>query len=78
MWSLIQELVVALDAPVVDETGLSGTYDFNLQWSPDAAPGGDLPALPTALQEQLGLRLERRRIMAEFFVVDRFERPTAN
>ena len=78
VWSLIQELVVALNAPVVDETGLSGTYDFNLRWSPDAAPASDLPALPTALQEQLGLGLERRRMTAEFFVIDRFERPTAN
>ena len=76
MWSLIQELVVALNAPVVDETGLSGPYDINLRWSLDAAPTDDVPALPTALQEQLGLKLERRRTTAEFFVVDRFERPS--
>ena len=75
MWSLVQELVVALNAPVVDETGLSGPYDFNLRWSPDAAVTDDVPALPTALQEQLGLKLERRRTAAAFFVVDRFERP---
>jgi uncharacterized protein (TIGR03435 family) len=75
MWSLVQELVVALNAPVVDQTGLSGPYDFNLRWSPDAAVTDDVPALPTALQEQLGLKLERRRTAAEFFVVDRFERP---
>ncbi len=35
---LIQELVIALNAPVVDETGLAGMYDFDLRWSADAAP----------------------------------------
>jgi uncharacterized protein (TIGR03435 family) len=69
------EELVALNAPVVDETGLSGTYDFNLRWSPDAAIADDVPALSTALQEQLGLKLERRRTSAEFLVIDRFERP---
>ena len=61
---------------MTDETGLAGTYDFNLRWSADASPADDLPSLFTALQEQLGLKLERRRMTAEFFVVDRFERPT--
>lgn len=78
IWSLVQQLVVELNAPVVDETGLSATYDMNLRWSPEASPTGDLPSLSTALQEQLGLKLERRRVTAEFFVVDRFERPTAD
>jgi uncharacterized protein (TIGR03435 family) len=76
MWSLVQQLVAALNGPVVDETGLSGTYDIDLRWSNDAAPADDLPSLFTAIQEQLGLRLERRRVSADMFVVDRFERPT--
>lgn len=76
MWTLVQQLVAAVNGPVVDETGLSGTYDIDLRWSNDAAPADDLPSLFTAIQEQLGLRLERRRVSAEMFVVDRFERPT--
>jgi uncharacterized protein (TIGR03435 family) len=77
MWSLVQVVLVpAVNAPVVDETGLSGTYDVNLRWSNDASPTDDLPSVFTAVQEQLGLRLERRRVSAEMFVVDRLERPT--
>lgn len=76
MWSLVQQLVAAVNGPVADETGLSGTYDIDLRWSNDASPTDQLPSLFTAIQEQLGLRLERRRVSAEMFVVDRFERPT--
>ncbi len=56
-----------LDRPVVDQTGLTGTYDFDLEWTPDENQfGGSLPrswkplssSLFTAIQEQLGLRLE--------------------
>jgi len=75
MWSLIQQLVVAVNGPVTDETGLSGPYDIDLRWSNEASPTDDLPSLFTAIQEQLGLRLERRRVSADMFVVDRFERP---
>ena len=75
MWTLVQQLVAAVNGPVVDETGLSGTYDIDLRWSNDAAPADDLPSLFTAIQEQLGLRLERRRVSADMFVVDRLERP---
>ncbi len=41
----------------------------------DASPTDDFPSLFTAIQEQLGLKLERRRVNADVFVVDRFERP---
>jgi uncharacterized protein (TIGR03435 family) len=75
IWSLVQQLVVMVNGPVVDETGLSGAYDIDLRWSNDAAPTDDLPSLFTALQEQLGLKLERRRVNADVFIVDRFERP---
>ena len=55
-----------LDRAVVDQTGLSGTYDFDLEWTPDESQfGGNLPrsaestkpSLFTAMQEQLGLKL---------------------
>jgi uncharacterized protein (TIGR03435 family) len=66
------------DGPVADETGLTGTYDIELKWSNDVAPGDDATSIFTALSEQLGLKLERRRVSAEMFVVDHFEKPMAD
>jgi len=64
---------------VVDRTGLTGRYDFELQWSYDALrPNADAagePGLFTALQEQLGLKLETARGPVEFVVIDSIERP---
>ena len=67
--------------PIVDATGLAGLFDITLEFagSPDAAPGAsasDAPSLITALQEQLGLRLEPRRVPVELLVIDHVERPT--
>jgi uncharacterized protein (TIGR03435 family) len=76
IWSLLEAVIGQLGAPVIDDTKLSGPFDFNVQWSNDVAPAGDLPSIYTALQEQLGLKLEKRRVPVEMFVVDRFERPT--
>lgn len=77
-----------VDRPVVDRTGLSGHYDFNLEWTADDTQfGGIIRGTPTqpvrpdlfaALQEQLGLRLEATRGPVETLVVDRVERPEAN
>jgi uncharacterized protein (TIGR03435 family) len=69
----------AVDYPVVDETGISGAFDFTLEWSPDqnAADGG--PSLFTALTEQLGLRLEKRKLPVSILVVDSMSQtPTEN
>jgi len=61
---------------VSDDTQLTGTFDVDLRWSNEVAPQDDLRSIFTAVQEQLGLKLERRRVTAEVFVVDRIERPT--
>jgi uncharacterized protein (TIGR03435 family) len=70
---------------VVDRTGLTGEFDIRLRWRPDAGmtqgqdPGNaddSAVSLFTALQEQLGLRLESRRGPVEFLVIDSVERPT--
>ncbi len=69
------------DRLVVDRTGLTGTFDFELQFTRDEALGRrDLPAsapvLFTALREQLGLKLESARGPVEFLIIDRATRPT--
>jgi uncharacterized protein (TIGR03435 family) len=76
-----------LDRPVMDKTGLAGTYDFDLTWTPDEiarqGPGDpDGPAVDpngpsffTALEEQLGLRLEPTKGPVEFLVIDSAARP---
>jgi uncharacterized protein (TIGR03435 family) len=77
-----------LDRPVVDKTGLTGRYDFNLVWAPDETQfGGEVPVasaeapnppLFTAMQEQLGLKLEATRGPVQALVVDKAERPLVN
>lgn len=84
--SVLQRAI--LDRPVIDKTGLTGRYDFNLEWAPDESQfGGDLTPAPsdapvppffTAFQQQLGLRLEATRGPIETIVVDHIERPSAN
>lgn len=78
------------DRPVVDRTGEKGAFDFELKWTPDAqsarppaTPAGTIadepPSLFTAIQEQLGLRLEPAKAPVEYLVVDHAERiPTDN
>jgi uncharacterized protein (TIGR03435 family) len=68
---------------VDDRTGLTGLFDFDLEFStegrdPAATPAGDLPSIFTALQEQLGLKLESARAPAEVFIIDRVSRPVAD
>jgi uncharacterized protein (TIGR03435 family) len=74
--------------PVENRTGLEGTFDFDLTWTPevpvpaDAPPGPAVdpngPSLFTALREQLGLKLEPAKSRIDILVVDRAERPSAN
>lgn len=66
---------------VVDRTGLSGTFDFELRYAPDALSadaGADnpMPNVFTALQEQLGLKLESASGPVEYLVIDSIDRPT--
>ena len=65
--------------PVIDRTGLQGSYSFDLPYAPQDATGDSSGAsLFTALQEQLGLRLEDTRAPVEVVVIDRAERPSEN
>jgi uncharacterized protein (TIGR03435 family) len=83
---LLQEVV--LDKPVVDQTGLKGRYDFNLKWAPDESqfdghmhPGDAADAPPnlfTAVQEQVGLKLETTKATVDVLVIDHVEKPSQN
>jgi uncharacterized protein (TIGR03435 family) len=68
-----------MDRPVVDQTGLPGTYSFELKGDPNAGSvdraAADGASLFTALREQLGLALESRRGPVEFLIIDSAERP---
>jgi uncharacterized protein (TIGR03435 family) len=82
-----------LGQPVVDNTGLSGRWDFTLKWTPDETqfagapvkvppPAADdanaPPPLFTAIQEQLGLKLEAQKVDAPVILVDHVEHPSPN
>jgi uncharacterized protein (TIGR03435 family) len=81
---LLQSSVV--DRPVVDQTGLTGKYDFELTWA-DQSPmnageagmaGADATGIFTAIQEQLGLKLSAEKTAVRVMVIDRVEQPSAN
>lgn len=73
-------LVNAAGRPVVDMTGLEGYFDIGLDWRPDTASSANdpRPSIYTAVQEQLGLKLEPRKAPVEFIVIDHIERPSEN
>ena len=86
MAALARLMTVPAGRIIVDKTGLTGGYDFELEYTPDL-PGGqppaaganaNLPSMFTALEEQLGLKLEATRGPVEVLVIDRVERPTEN
>src|SRR4029077_5742158 len=77
-----------LDRPVVDQTAIPGRYDFTLTFTPDDFQFGGAkmppptdgsappPNLFTAVQEQLGLKLETTRAPADVLAIDRVEKPS--
>jgi len=87
---LVNTVANILGSPVLDKTGLKGFYDFKLEWTPDGSqvrrPGNDgltqpvdsAPDLFGALQEQLGLKLEKKKGPGEVMVVDHAERASEN
>jgi uncharacterized protein (TIGR03435 family) len=81
-----------LDRPVVDQTGLDGKWDFTLQWTPDETqfaglgvkvpPPSDAadapPPLFTAIQEQLGMKLDAQKTQVPVLVIDHVDHPSPN
>jgi uncharacterized protein (TIGR03435 family) len=83
---LAMYLGTIIGRPVVDKTALTGKFDWTLDWIPDSpAPGDDSAVTPqtgptifTAVQEQLGLKLEPGKEPVDSIVIDRITRPTEN
>jgi uncharacterized protein (TIGR03435 family) len=85
-------LQTLLGQTVIDKTGLNGIYNYKLAWTPDETqsgkPGGQVvngnsgdesgPSIFTALQEQLGLKLETAKDSVETVVIDHAEKPSGN
>lgn len=82
MQALISVLSSALRSPVLDETGLEGLYAFSLEFTDPRDPrprqADSRPDIFTALQEQLGLKLEAKKGPVEILVIDHIERPSEN
>lgn len=88
--NLVVMLTQIVGRTVEDRTGLAGTYDLSLNWTPDALPptstGSDTvtsandsgPSIFTAVQEQLGLKLESTKGSVPVLVIDHVERPAEN
>jgi uncharacterized protein (TIGR03435 family) len=87
---LCNQLGNQLGRPVLDRTGLKGLYDIKLEWTPDGGgppqirgteepkPDQGGPSVFTALQEQLGLKLDAGKGPVDFFVIDKVGKPTEN
>jgi uncharacterized protein (TIGR03435 family) len=83
MDELASSLANLLGRPVVDKTGLTGGYNFKLEWTPvrrleTALPDVAVPSIFAPLQSQLGLKLEAEKGLVEKLVVVRAERPSEN
>ena len=77
---LAYELSWRLGRPVIDRTGLQGKYNLTLEWAEDGGTSAGTvgPSLFTAIQEQLGLRLESTRGPVQVLIIDHAERPSEN
>jgi uncharacterized protein (TIGR03435 family) len=81
MEQLARQLSATAGRPVVDKTGLTGYYAYTLDWIPASRalePDSDIPSMVTAIQEQLGLKLERAKGPIEMLIVDHAEKPSEN
>jgi uncharacterized protein (TIGR03435 family) len=89
--NIVPMLARMLGRTIIDKTGLKGNYDFKVEWTPDESqtamlppdapkppPDGQGPSIFTALQEQLGLKLESQKGPVQILVIDRAERPSEN
>jgi uncharacterized protein (TIGR03435 family) len=79
MDNLANQLIGATNRLVLDRTNLTGAYDFTLDWTREDQPdAGEKPTIFTAVQEQLGLKLESVKAPVAVMVINHVERPAAN
>jgi uncharacterized protein (TIGR03435 family) len=81
MAQLVASLSGVLNGPVVDATGIEGTYDFDVLFAPEDSPPTtefSAPTLAAALKAELGLTLEKAKAPVEVLVFDHLEKPTPN
>src|SRR5262249_38946855 len=87
MANLAQKLSDALHVPVADSTKINGAFNFKLSWNPKdlTAPAAvksvgepSAPSIFTAVEEQLGLKLESEKRPVEVLVIDSVQRPSEN
>ncbi len=72
-------LSIAMHVPVVDHTGLTGTFNFNLNYAPDESTDANLPSFFTATEEQLGLKLQPEKVFVDTLFIDHADAaPTPN
>ena len=77
----VTQLSLTAGRPVLDRTGLEGNFAFTLEWFPanrPAPPDIDAPTMFTALQQQMGLRLEQGKAPSERLYIDRVEKASEN
>lgn len=78
MYDFAKSLQKRAGRTIEDHTGLTGGYDFQIQWAPDPSPESDAPSLPTVLKEQLGLKLQPAKSQIEVVIIDAITRPTTD
>ena len=79
MDGLADALASESDRTIVDQTGLAGQYDITLKWNPDATDSDPAAvSLFTAIQEQLGLKLEATKAPVEMLVIDSVQKASEN
>ena len=75
MSELTNWMTLFVNRPVVDKTGLTGFYNFDIEYDNN---GLARPLMPTAVQDQLGLKLEETKSSKEIYVIDSVEKPSEN
>jgi uncharacterized protein (TIGR03435 family) len=78
MATLARVLRARLGRVVYDRTGIGGFFDFQVNFAPDDSVNADTPSIFTALQEQLGLKLETQKGAVDVIIVDHADKPSDN
>ena len=78
-WTLLAEqLALTLGRVVLNQTGMVGRYNLKVKWARDDTPDATGPSIFTALEEQLGLKLEPRKAPVDVLVVNKVAMPSEN